>query len=295
MRVAVATKVAPRDENANGRSTRTGSYDGRRLQEDDAPDGLNFILVRNVFADNPDQAFKTPRHRHTFAQVKMVERGSSNFAPDRYIEEGDIAYFPRAVYYGPQAKDNCTSIAIQFGFNGEHQKGKVWEGYRQEAVRRLKERGEIVDGTFVETDPATGETRTKDGVEAVYEEQYRMHTNREFTVAPASYEDVILLHPKAFHYHAVAPGVELKRLGRFYDQPGPDGDVAISMVRLSDGGTFHLAADRAQVAWTLQKGLMVDGETFPELTSVYSPLGDEGRLSAEGSVELYFVEFPRPS
>lgn len=293
MKIVTAADVPTLAQNKAGESSRAGSFVGQRLLDDDAPDGLNFIFLRNQFFLKGDDAFRTPRHRHTFAQIKFVEKGSSNFAPDQFIYPGDICYFPRAAYYGPQLKDDGTSMGVQFGFNGQHQKGKVWEGYRAEALARLRARGTLADGIFTETDPATGQVREQDGVEAIYEEQYRMHTTKKFTVAPAGYAAPILMHPEAFPYFQAAPGVELKHLGQFYDQPGPNGDVRISMVRLSDGGVHQLSSERAQLAWTVAAGLQIDGRTYPELTSFYCPLGEPASISGVGGVEVYLVEFPR--
>lgn len=293
MKVVSASEVVARDANPNGQSTRAGTYLGQRLFTEDAPDGLNFVFLRNEFVFSDADAFRTPRHRHTFAQVKFLEKGASNYAPDQYIEEGEIAYFPRMAYYGPQVKENCTSLSFQFGFNGEHQKGPVWEGYRAEALKRLKSRGTIGDGVYTDIDPATGQQRVRDGVEAVYEEQYKMHTGRELVFRPASYDALVLMRPKMFAWYPEAPGVEMKRLGSFYDWPGPNGDVRISMVRLSDDGAYTLSADRAQVAWTLASGLVVDGGQTPTLTSVYSARGEATEISGRDGIEVYVLEFPR--
>ncbi|HWE45813.1 MAG TPA: hypothetical protein VG407_07270 [Caulobacteraceae bacterium] len=292
MEVIVATDVSVADPN-NGLNVRTGSINTQRLVGDDAPDGLNFWLVRNTFDSNGGEVFQTPRHHHSFAQIKMVEKGSSNFVPGKDIEEGEIAYFPKSAWYGPQAKDNCTSFSMQFGFNGEHQRGKRWEDRRVEAMERLSARGRFEKGLYHETHPLEGEPRTRDSVEALYDERARMVLGKPLPIADEAYDSVILMHPKAFPYFAVSAGVELKVLGRFYDQPGPNGDVCISMVRLSDGGGYTLGDDRAQIGWTLDDGLVIDGKTFPPLTSFYSPRGETTELSGTDGIEVYLVTFPR--
>ncbi len=292
MEVVVAAEVSVKDPNG-GLHVRTGSIDTQRLLEDDAADGLNFWLVRNSFANTSEEAFRTPRHHHTFAQIKMVEKGSSNFLPGKDIEEGDIAYFPRAAYYGPQEKDNCTSFGMQFGFNGQHQRGKRWEDRRGEAMDRLKARGQIENGMFFEKDPITKETRQRDSVEALYDERLQLVAGRRLIVEPEAYDSVILMHPSAFPYFPVAPGVDLKHLGRFYDQPGPNGDVCISVVRLSDSGRYLLDDDRAQVGWTIRDGLKISDRIYPALTTFYSPRGEATEISGVEDVEIYLVTFPR--
>lgn len=295
MEITVASQVPTEEQNADGRSTRAGTYPGKRLHWAEGADGLNFHFVRNEFVHSGDAAFHTPRHRHTFAQVKFLEKGQSNYEPGKYIGEGDIAYFPRMAYYGPQTKENCISIGTQFGFNGEHQKGPVWEGYRQEALRRLKAKGTVeAGGMYRVTDPTTGEVVELEPVEAVYAEQYRMHTGgKEIEFRDPGFDAVVLMHPANFTYYPIAPGVEFKRLGQFHDWPGPNGDVRISMVKLSDNGTYRLGVDRAQVAWVIEPGLQIDGQTYPDHTSVYCPREEECVLSAEGPVEVYILEYPR--
>jgi hypothetical protein len=292
MEVVVASEVSVQDPNS-GIQLRTGSIDTQRLLQDDAADGLNFWFVRNTFANDSGESFKTPRHHHPFAQIKMVEKGSSNVYPGKDIEEGDIAYFPRAAYYGPQDKDNCTSFGMQFGFNGQHQRGERWEDRRAEAMERLQARGHVEGGVFIEKDPVTGQTHTRDSIEALYDERLQLVSGKRLVVEPEGYDSVIMMHPRSFPYFPVSPGVDLKHLGRFFDQPGPNGDVAISVVRLSDDGRYPLGEDRAQLGWTMRDGLRIDGRSYPALTSFYSPRGEVSEIAGSDGVEVYLVVFPR--
>lgn len=292
MKIATAESVAGQDANPDGRSTRTGTYVAQRLFTEDEPDGLNFVFLRNDFVFGGAEAFRTPRHRHTFAQIRFIEKGAANYAPDQYIHEGEIGYFPRMAYYGPQVKEDCVSIVVQYGFNGEHQKGPVWEGLRKEALESLKKRGKIVDGTYVDTHPETGEERVRDGVEAVYEEQYRMRYDRQLVTRSASYEAPVIMHPSAFEWFKEAPGLEMRRLGVFFDQPGPNGDTRVSMARLS-GGELVLSGDRAQLVWTLMPGLVVDGSQQPEKTFIYTQRDEAVTLNGQDGIEVYIIEFPK--
>jgi hypothetical protein len=292
MQVAVVAEIPTNEQGKDGHSSRPGGMIGQRLLEDDAPDGLNFRFVRNQFQPG-EKAFRSPRHHHAFQQIRFAEKGNLNFAPGQFIPEGDVAYFPRGAYYGPQVKDDGISVALQFGFDGEHQGGAVWDRYRSDALEDLKKRGRFEDGVFVEVDPANGQQRRRDGVQALYEAQYERHTNKRFVIPPEGYEAPILMHPEAFAYYEAAPGVEVKHLGRFYDHPGPQADVRISMIRLSDGGVHHLGSERAQLAWTRSAGLQIDGRIYPELTCVYSPRETDIAISSDKALEVYLVEFPR--
>lgn len=292
MKITVAEEIEERDQNA-GLHVRKGSANVKRLLDDDAPDGLNFWFVRADHVHEGEAAFGTPRHHHTFQQIKMTERGRSDIGLGNYVEAGDIGYFPRGAYYGPQQKESCTILALQYGFNGEHQRGPAWEEHREEAFKRITQRGKIENGLFTEVDPVTGTETVRDSVEVLYEERYKMLTGKDLVLGAQGYENPIVMHPAAFPYFTAGRGVELKHLGRFFDQPGPNGDVRLSMARLSDGGEFVLSGERAQVAWTLTPGLSIDGRSYPKLTFIHSPRGEEAKLVGSNGVELYLVEFPR--
>jgi len=292
MKIAVTAEV-PADKKNVGEQLRTGTTIRQSLLADDTPDGLNFTVNRTEWL--PDSRTNTtPRHHHAFQQIRWAESGSVNFAPDQDISERDIAYFPRGTWYGPQLRDQGISVTIQFGFHGEKQHGSsFWKRYEAEAMARLKARGTFQEGSYIEADPVTGEKQQRDAVQALYEEQYALHTNQKFVVPPEGYAAPILMHPAAFDYYTAAPGVEIKQLGRFYDHPGPDGDVALAMVRLSKGGTYIFDSRRAQVAWTITAGLQIDGKIYPEGTYLYIPRDERAVIASSDCVELYVVEFPR--
>ena len=294
MHIALVDEIQSTDPNM-GMHVRTGGANReiRVLLKDDAPDGFNFWLARTVQNDEGDDAFQSPRHKHTFQQIKFAEKGAIDVSPGQYINEGELGFFPKGAYYGPQHREKgLTIIVCQYGFNGEHQRGEYWESRRGEVLERLKARGVIENGLFIERDPATGETKTRDSVDALYDERYRMLKGKPLTIPEPTYDAPILIHPGNSSYYQAAPGVELKQLGHFYDQPGPNGDVAISIVRLN-GGTIELDADRPQIAWTVRPGLTVGDKRCDCAAAVYSPRGEQASLSGDDDLEVYLVRFPR--
>ena len=225
---------------------------------DDAPDGFNFWLARTVQNDEGDDAFQSPRHKHTFQQIKFAERGAIDVSPGQYIQQGELGYFPKGAYYGPQHREKgLTSIVCQYGFNGEHQRGDYWESRRGEVLERLKARGTFEDGLFLERNPDSGEVMTRDSVDALYDERYRLLKGKPLVIPEPTYDAPILIHPTNSHYYDAAPGVEVKQLGRFFDQPGPDGDVRLSMVRLKwrqDRPRCRSTAARLDAEWRPEGG-----------------------------------------
>lgn len=289
MDVAIVAEV-PLHHKDNGPAARPGATERQTLLGDEAHDGLRFRFVRNSEGVNGGAAFQTPRHHHGFQQIRWTESGSVNYAPKCDIVAGDLAYFPRGAYYGPQLKDQGVQLLLQFGFGDEYPSGgKDWYRKYQQGMQALRLKGTFEDGLFVDADPETGERRERDAVEALFEER----TKKKLVIPREGYGAPILIHPDAFDFFEASPGVMIKKFGRFYDHPGPNGDVRLSLLRLCDGGTYRLSPDRAQVAWAPMKGLRIFGKPYPELTCLYSPRDEEVELGGEHGVKVFVVDLPR--
>ncbi len=270
---------------------REGATIRQILLAGDTPEGINFRLFRSQYQSG-ENAFESPRHQHAFQQIRWAESGAVNYGPGMNIPEGDIAYFPRGTYYGPQRKDAGIGLLLQFGFDGEHQSGPRWDAIREEAIKNLKARGTLDNGVFTDTDPHTGRMRQRDAALALYEERYIMLLNKPFPVPMERYEHPILMHARSFEYFQSAPGVEMKHLGHFFDNPGRHADVCISMIRLS-GGAHRLGKERSQVGWAKSAGLQINGRLLPEMSCFYGSSGEELTISGANGVEVFLVEFPR--
>lgn len=270
-----------------GEATRAGKTPRKWLLVGEDESGFRFRIVRSEYQPGED-AFVTPRHRHAFRQIRWSEKGALNFAPNQDVLEGDIAYFPKGTFYGPQRRDNGVGLTLQFGFGLEMLGGKNAAQVYKEVFEKIRSQGRMEDGLFVDVDPRTSQERRRDPYEAVVEEV----TGESYRIPKGAYEAPILMHPDAYSYYLATEGVEIKNLGAFYDHPGPNADVRVALVRLSQGGTFSLTSDRAQVAWSTG-GLKIQETSYPDLTCIYSPLGEVGELSSEHVAEVYVVEFPR--
>jgi hypothetical protein len=293
--VVLAPEVPARRQRENPESAvalRGGGTIMQHVLSDTAADGLSFGLNRIQFLPG-DQAFRSSRHHHSFQQIRWAEQGSINYGPDQFIPQGDIAYFPRGAYYGPQLKDTGIGMTVQFGVGGEKQSGEEWQKYNTEARQRLTARGQFEGDTFVEVNPETGQETRRDAVDAMFEERFFLHSGQAWSVPAEGYDAPILMHPSAFEYYELRPGAERKELGRFFDHAGPEADVRLSMLRLSGGRVYELTPDRAQVGWSVSAGLLVDGTEYPALACVYSRRGVADTISADRPTELHLVEFPR--
>jgi hypothetical protein len=288
--VVAETPVLPKpaDNREGGRPPSDAEH--RALLGDVARDDLRFRFVRTQENVTGGRASLYPRHHHGFQQIRWTEFGAVNYAPGQDIAAGELAYFPKAAWYGPQKKEHGAQLLLQYGFGDDFPTGgKDWRRKYGEATRALRLKGEFADGLFIDLDPATGERRVRDGVHALHEE----YAGKTLTIPAEGYGAPILMRPAAFSYYAAGEGVERKPLGSFFDYPGPNADVRISMLRLSGQGVFELEPERAQVAWTVGPGIRIEGRTYPALTCFYSPRDEAVALTCEEAVEVFIVELPR--
>ncbi|MFN0092396.1 MAG: hypothetical protein ACKVWR_19360 [Acidimicrobiales bacterium] len=242
-------------------------------------DGVNFNLTLTRYGEGSD-AFATPRHHHTFEQVRVPLAGSLNYGPGEEIPEGWVAYFPAGAPYGPQRVSGGVILLLQFG------EDYLSSSQYKEAHARLEARGRFEGGDYHDTDPDTGQPRTQDAVDAVWTEAL----GRPIRHPKPRYPAPILIDPEAFEWSPLAedPAVEVKRLGTFTER-----EVSISRVRLN-GGVLGLGPDRTQLVFSLTDGLEVQGAPHGAWTAVWSPTGEEGALSAASGAEALVVELPRP-
>lgn len=275
MEIVTADEIGTLSEGYAGR-TRSGNIDRQWFFRRSESDGLNFRFFRSIYKGG-DLAFESPRHHHNFQQFRWTEMGSVNFGPGQDIAEGDIAYFPRGTYYGPQRKHEGVGILLQFGFGDEM------------PSRRKPEADEDTDEARIQEERwrARGGTETMEAAASVEA------APATATVPPERFSAPILMHPAAFQFHELGVGVAAKWLGRFHDHDGEHGDVAVIVLRLSEGGEYRLASDRAQLGWTITAGLEVEGQSYPRMTSFFSPRGDEAALRGSGGTEMIIIEFPR--
>ena len=292
MEIAIADEVPALAEGLANSNYRGGTVDRIWLLAGEGDDGLKFRLFLSKYRSG-GEAFASPRHHHGFQQIRWADSGSINFGPDQNIPEGDIAYFPKGTYYGPQVKDGGVSLLLQYGFDAEMPGGST-EDYRNgELIKTLAKGtttatgGRFADGYYIDKDPVTGEERRRDGGEVMAQA-----TGRNLKIPPERYATPVLMHVEAFGAYQDGPGVEVRQLGSFFDNTGPEGDLAIRHVKLTDG-TYRLTSDRAQIAWTTSSGLQIDGKTCPRMTSLYSPLGEEALLSGADGAKMFVLELPR--
>lgn len=125
--------------------------------EDNSPN--NYLL--NV-GRTGGGGWATPRHRHSFDQVRFVLKGRYPVAKGVVMEEGSVGYFPESVHYGPQDRpEGLEMMVCQFG--GASGQGFLSIPQREAANAALLKKGTFKDGIFTWIDEK-GQKHNKDGL-----------------------------------------------------------------------------------------------------------------------------------
>src|SRR5919112_446038 len=120
-------------------SMREGVLDQKHLLfgEDGSPN--NYDLNMGLTGSG---GWRTPRHRHTFDQIRYVIKGTLPYSETDVLEEGWVGYFPESVHYGPQERfEGLRTLVLQCG-------GASGGGYLRVAQRGAVNAGLAKTGKF---------------------------------------------------------------------------------------------------------------------------------------------------
>ena len=245
-----------------------------------APDNYRLVIVRQT------GKLHTPRHKHNFDQLRLCIEGRINYGRGRWIEPGEIAYFPEGTPYGPEICD-CDRLGITIQFGGAGGAGFMSERQTQQGVQILQQRGSFENGVYRRADAtAPGERRNQDSYEAIWEEV----NGRRLVYPPPRYDEPVLMQPQNFVWQTEPGrrGLTTRVLGSFSERR-----LEIAMLRLAAGAKANLPA-RAGT----QLGFVLRGTGFAEAQAV-RPLAafaverDRGwTLEAAAEMELLLVGLP---
>jgi hypothetical protein len=190
----------------------------------------------------------SPRHKHTFDQLRYFVEGDAKFGNVIY-HPGDCVYFPEGVPYGPQVGYNdLDSIQIVLQWGGPS--GVYYpSGDEQGAAKRaLDTAGEFRDGIYF---PHAG--KPQDGFEALLEHI----SGAPVEYAAPRYDAPVRMRTEAFAQlpDPLDERIEWRRLARF-NECGPD----VSLVNLRAGATLAADVPKADRLSTLISGRATYGD-----------------------------------
>lgn len=225
MRAVDAADVAPSTVSGH----RSGTIGFRRLLQGTSGTPGNFeASLTTAGAD-----YSTPRHRHTFDQVRLALRGAFNWASRQDLPVGSVLYVPEGTWYGPQqGSDDSLVFLLQYG--GASGAGFLSYDQLDAGHRELAQRGRFERGIY---HPADG-GRAADGYEAIHAHV----TGRPVAYPAARYGLPVVIHPSSFAWVPTAePGVAVRPLGSFGER-----GHGFAAVRVG-AGAVHTPAPRPAV------------------------------------------------
>ena len=250
--------------------------------KDNAP--ANFKL--NLSGGGATQDWTTPRHRHTFEQIRHPLSGDYTIKKGEVLPAGWVAYFPESAWYGPQLKGaNLKMLVAQYGGPG----GLGYWSMPQckAAMDALKARGRnFHEGVCTWTDK-DGKVHNQDASEAVEEEA----RGQVVEYSPQRYKDIVMMNPAAFDWvkDGENAGVARKHLGTFTER-----DVRIEFIRLDKGARLPFGLEDSVETLFLKEGALTHANVNYDRQSAFCSDADEKpeELTAIEDSELVYFKLP---
>jgi hypothetical protein len=204
-----------------------------------------------------------PRHRHTDEAVRFYYRGAECYGKD-VMEEGDCAYVPEGVHYGPTrtAEGHKDNVRISLHFPGPSGfPTPVWpEVMRAQKEMREKQVGQFEKGIFVWPNG-----RKQDAFEAVQE----YIIGEKLTYPEPRYRSYIIMRHANFSWVPLGEiqGVFVKHLG-YFNERGPN----LKMIRMDRGAeTPGGRVPFQQVRLVLDGEVAYEGENYKPVSCMFFP------------------------
>jgi quercetin dioxygenase-like cupin family protein len=231
-----------------------------------------------------DPYYHSPRHRHTFQQVRFLVGGKMKYGREVY-EAGDCLYIPEGAYYGPikpvpvedGGSEQMHFIDIQF----EGPSGIPYPDPDEvvTAQRALAKTGKFEEGVYTFPDG-----RNRDAYEAILEKV----TGQPVVYPQPRLTSYVVMRSSAYPWiaHRALPGVSAKHLGYFFET-GPN----IKLVSIAAGAAIPAGSPAGHRAVFLTEGTAsFDGHDFQTTSYFMLPSGERhGAISAKDDVKLMMV------
>jgi mannose-6-phosphate isomerase-like protein (cupin superfamily) len=171
--------------------------------------------------------YSTPRHHHCFDQIRYVMKGEFGVGKGFEIDEGQVAYFPEGVNYGPQNQSqDCVALILQF----PGPSGIEYLTHKQlhDAQAQLEAAGGKFENGIYTRVTADGRKVNMDSHKACWEHV----TGRTLTFPKGRHRQPIVMLPENYGWvpDRTLAGVEHKHLGTFGEMR-----TGMSFVRLAPG------------------------------------------------------------
>lgn len=239
---------------------------------------------RLYYSGGTNGEWKTPRHRHNFEQIRLPLAGEFEYAKDKRLPAGWVAYFPESVHYGPQIRlPGLSMITLQFG--GASRSGYMSEAQRRRGYDELRAKGTFEKGAYTWIDE-NGRRHNQDAFEAIWEHLM----GRKLDYPTPRYDSLIIMNPDAFGWmpERGTPGASRKWLGTFTER-----GVRTGFLRLDAGAAATIGSSTAtEILFLVEGELTRDGTTYDRHTGFCADPGESIRLVAAKPSTLFCIELP---
>lgn len=248
--------------------------------DENSPDNFRLVLARQT------GKVVAPRHKHNFDQIRMCLSGDGqNYGPDRWIQPGEVVYFPEGVPYGPEDSD-CQRLGITLQFGGASGNGFMSSRRSKQGMEELKAFGRFEKGIFHRNGEASsGQKRNQDGFEAVWE-----HVNkRKLEYPKPRYDEPIMMRPQNFDWQKTEQGgLSVKPLGSFTERR-----VEVSLLRLASGACARIALRPGRQVGFLTRGAgQVDGGDVRQHSAFLLDPHEGAEIVSKDGMEILLIGLP---
>src|ERR1700691_2816357 len=221
--------------------------------------------------------YHSPRHRHTFQQMRYVMSGHMRYGENRVYGPGDCLFLPEGVSYGPvkpvERGDGARLHFVDMQFMGPSGIPYPDPDEVVAAQRELKETGAFEEGVYTFADG-----HKRDAYAAILE--HIIGGKVEYPPRRISEPVVMCTSVYPTDAHPTLKGVSQKHLGFFFDS-GPN----FKLFSLSPGAAITAGRPAGHRALFLLSGeLAFDGEVFDALSYFMLP-GDTDHAAVEARSE----------
>jgi hypothetical protein len=250
--------------------------------EEGSPGNFKLSFVRQT------GALDIPRHRHNFDQIRMCLEGErQNYGKNKWIEPGELVYFPEGTPYGPEkSASHRLSITLQFG--GASSSGYIGSARMHAAMAEMRAFGKFENGVFVrEGALGQGRRRNQDSFEAIWE-----HINQRKIVYPKQrYDEPVRMKPENFAWLPLEdqPGLAARTLGIFSERR-----CEIAMLRVDAGAGGVLAKrDTTTVCFVVTGAGEANGNALRKHSAFTIERGETCQLASPDGMALLMIALPR--
>jgi hypothetical protein len=235
--------------------------------------------------------YGTPRHRHTFDQIRYVVDGVYQSEVGD-LDAGEIGYYPEGVHYGPQHQDAPVTV-IFLQFPGPSKIPYVKHSALSVARKQLiDEGGSFENGVYTRIFP-DGRKINKDSHAACFEKI----TGKQLEFPQGRTTTPVFMRPQAYQWtpDRRVSGLQHKHLGTFGEWR-----TAVSMMRLDPGTKLPaFSSEDAEIRYLTVGSISYGGKTWlggttnERGTHMYIPHGSEvGEIISEEGATLFRITLP---